>query len=156
MNKALILIDFQNEWIDKDSDYYVGNIDDVLERNNKLIEYCRDKGYKIIFTQHVESESEDAFAPGSDNIKFIPEIKKQPQDILITKNKISPYYKTAMEDELRGIEEIIVTGILTNLCVRSMIQDAYDRDLEETREKINFVNLDEFISNLYEQAITKN
>src|SRR3989339_314600 len=146
MNKALILIDFQNEWIDKDSDYYVGNIDDVLERNNKLI----------------------------------PEIKKQPQDILITKNKISPYYKTAMEDELRGIEEIIVTGILTNLCVRSMIQDAYDRDLDitviknccvamddeiqnftfkdlkETREKINFVNLDEFISNLYEQAITKN
>src|SRR3989339_570542 len=146
MNKALILIDFQNEWIDKDSDYYVGNIDDVLERNNK----------------------------------FIPEIKKQPQDILITKNKISPYYKTAMEDELRGIEEIIVTGILTNLCVRSMIQDAYDRDLDitviknccvamddeiqnftfkdlkETREKINFVNLDEFISNLYEQAITKN
>ena len=27
-----------------------------------------------------------------------------------------------------GIEELLIAGILTNLCVRSAVQDAYDRD----------------------------
>ena len=69
-----------------------------------------------------------------------------------------------------GINEIVVAGILTNLCVRSLVQDAYDRDfkitvvkdccvsfnqvtqdftfkdLKETREDIEFVNLNEFVS----------
>ena len=48
--------------------------------------------------------------------------------MLIAKNKISPFYKTSLEKELRGISEIVVAGILTNLCVRSVAQDAYDRD----------------------------
>jgi len=89
--------------------------------------------------------------------------------VLITKNKISPFYKTNLDKVLRGINKIVICGILTNLCVRSLVQDAYDRnfeikvikdccvsfddetqeftfkDLKATREEIEFLNLDEFI-----------
>ena len=168
--KALILVDFENEWINPDSEEYVGDIADVLERTNKLIDFCREKGYKIIFTRHVEKDSEDAWAEGSESTKIMPELHKQDSDTLITKHKISPFYKTELEKELEGIEQIVVAGILTNLCVRSLIQDAYDRDfditvikdccvtfdeatqeftfddLAATREEIEFLDADEFMN----------
>ena len=168
-SKALILVDFEKEWTDKSSDYFVGDISDLIEKTNKLIDYCRKNGYKIIFTMHVEKDSDEAFAPNSENVEIIDELHKQDSDVLITKNKISPFYQTDLEKHLEGLDEIVICGILTNLCVRSLAQDAYDRDfkitiikdccwafdeethnftikdLKATKEEIKFLNLNEFI-----------
>jgi len=168
-SKALILVDFEKEWTDKDSDYFVGNISNTIQRTNELIDTCRARGYKIIFTTHVEKDSDDAFVENSKNVEIIPELHKKSSDVLIKKNKISPFYKTSLDRELKGIKQIVVCGILTNLCVRSLVQDAHDRefeitvikdccvsmdkktqeftfkDLEATREEIEFLNLKEFV-----------
>lgn len=168
-SKALILVDFEKEWTDKSSDYFVGNISELIEKTNKLIDFCRKNNYKIIFTTHVEKDSDEAFAPNSENVEIIDEIKKQDSDLLIKKNKISPFYQTDLDKHLEGIDEIVICGILTNLCVRSLAQDAYDRDFEikiikdccrafdeethiftikdlkATREEIKFLNLNEFV-----------
>ena len=167
-SKALILIDFENEWTDKSSDYFVGDISDLIKKTNKLIDFCRKNNYKIIFTTHIEKDSDSAFASNSKNVEIIKELHKQNSDVLITKNKISPFYKTNLDKHLEGIDEIVICGILTNLCVRSLAQDAYDRDfkitiikdccrafdvetheftikdLKATREEIEFLNLNEF------------
>src|SRR3972149_243255 len=159
-NKALVLVDFESEWTDKESDYFVGDISGLIKKTNKLIDYCRKRGYKIIFTAHVEKDSDSEFAEGSKNVEIIEELHKK---------KISPFYKTNLEKELKGINEIIICGILTNLCVRSLAQDAYDRmykikiikdcciafdeethnftlkDLKATREEIEILNLEDFI-----------
>jgi len=168
-SKALILVDFEKEWTDKSSDYFVGDISDLIEKTNKLIDYCRKNNYKIIFTTHIEKDSEGEFVENSENVEIIDEINKQNSDVLIKKNKISPFFKTDLEKHLEGIDEIVICGILTNLCVRSLAQDAYDRDfkitiikdccrafdeethnftikdLKATREEIEFLNLNEFI-----------
>lgn len=168
-SKALILVDFENEWRDKSSDYFVGDISYLIKKVNKLIDYCREKSYKIIFITHIEKDSDSAFAPDSKNVDIITELDRQNSDILIKKNKISPFYKTNLDKELKGINELVICGILTNLCVRSLAQDAYDRDfqitiikdcctafdkrtheftlkdLKATREEIEFFNLNEFM-----------
>ena len=168
-SKALILVDFEKEWTDKGSDYFVGDISKVIQRTNKLIDACRARGYKIIFTTHMEKDSEDAFAENSKNVEIIPELHKKSSDILIKKNKISPFYKTSLDRKLKEIKQIVVCGILTNLCVRSLVQDAYDKefgitiikdccvsmdkktqdftfkDLKATREEIEFLNLKDFV-----------
>ncbi|EKD49345.1 MAG: hypothetical protein ACD_63C00176G0003 [uncultured bacterium] len=167
--KALILVDFQKEYTDERSDYFVGDISDTIEKTNKLIDFCRKSGYKIIFITHVEKISEGAFSESSINSEIIVRLHKEEKDVLIEKNKISPFFKTNLGKELQGINEIIVCGILTNLCVRSTIQDAYDRDfnikvikdccvafddetqeftfkdLKTTREEIEFLNLRDFL-----------
>jgi len=169
VNKALILVNFEREWVDESSDDYVGDISEVIERTNKLIDSCKGKGYKIIFIRHIEKDSEDSWSENSEGTKLIEELHKEDSDTLITKYKISPFYKTELEKELEGIDGIVVCGILTNLCVRSLIQDAYDRDfgitvikdccvasnketqdftfndLKETREEIEFLDAVDFI-----------
>jgi len=169
VKKALILIDFENEWINEDSEYFVGNITETVNRVNKLIGYCRNENYKIIFIRHVEKDSKKEFVENSNNVEIMNEINKDNSDVLVTKYKISPFYQTNLQEELDEIEEVIVSGILTNLCVRSFIQDAYDRDfvikvikdccvsfdqetqdftfkdLKDTRDEIEFLNLDEFV-----------
>ena len=169
IEKALLLVDFEQEWIDKDSVYYVGDIAEVINKVNRLIDYCRERDYKIIFTTHVEPDSKDAFAGGSPSVEVITALNKEDGDVLIAKNKISPFYKTNLENELEGVKSITVCGILTNLCVRSAIQDAYDRDyditvikdccvafdaeiqkftfkdLKDTRGEVEFIELNEYL-----------
>ena len=58
---ALILIDYQTEWTNSESEYYVGDIQEVLAKVNYLIDHCRARGYKIIFTKHRETDSSDVF-----------------------------------------------------------------------------------------------
>jgi len=168
--KALVLIDFEKEWIDKTSEYYVGDISPTIKRVNQLIDFCRKKGYKIIFTVHIGGDSDKAFAPHSKNVQLIDSLHQKPKDIRIEKNKISPFFKTTLDKELKDTKQIVTCGILTNLCVRSFVQDTYDRDfditiiknccvsfdkqtqdftfkdLKTTREEIKFLNLKEFIA----------
>ena len=169
MPKALVLVDFQKEWTNSDSDDFLGNLTELVKKTNKLIDFCRKKGYKIIFTRHVEKESNDVWAEKSEGTKLIENLHREKQDVVIIKHKISPFYKSELDKELKDTEEIIVAGILTNMCVRSLIQDAYDRDFEitvikdccetydkktqeftfkdlkSTREEIEFLDLDEFV-----------
>lgn len=157
--KALIVVDLQEEWRDPDSENYVGDLNGLIRRINELIDYCRSKGYKIIFTRHVDEEFKS---------ELVKELNKKPSDKIIIKNRISPFYKTKLEQELVGVDELIVCGLLTNLCIRSLIQDAYDRsfkitvisdccttydkatheftlkDLKETREEIKIMKLKQF------------
>lgn len=163
---ALVLIDLQSERTNPESEFYVGDIQEVIAKVNYLIDYCRARDYKIIFTKHRETDSLDNFWPET---QFIPEIKIQDTDTIIVKNKISSFYNTTLEKELEGIKHVIVCWILTNLCVRSFIHDAYDRDLKitvikdccvantpeiqdftfldlaQTREEIEFTNFKEFV-----------
>ncbi|HLC68184.1 MAG TPA: isochorismatase family cysteine hydrolase [archaeon] len=167
MKKALILIDFENEWRNKKSEEYLGDLKSLLSKTNQLIDFCRSNGYKIIFTRHVEGN--ENWSEKSKGTKIIEELHKQNTDTVLTKHRISPFYKTTLERELKEVKEIVVCGILTNLCVRSTVQDAYDRgfditvvkdccqtydkkthdftinDLKATRPDIRFLNINEFV-----------
>lgn len=167
---ALILIDFENEWQDPKSQYYLGDLTSLIKRTNRLIAAARKQNYKIIFIRHVEKDSTKEFASKSKNTEIISSINRKATDLILTKYKISAFYQTSLEQELNGIKNLIITGILTNLCVRSLVQDAYDRefnitiikdccttftkklhnftlqDLKETRPEIELQSLKEFLS----------
>jgi nicotinamidase-related amidase len=53
---ALVIINMQNAWIEKSSDYYLGDINTMIEKINYLISYAREMGYKIIFINHHDAE----------------------------------------------------------------------------------------------------
>ncbi|MFH1405348.1 MAG: isochorismatase family cysteine hydrolase [Patescibacteria group bacterium] len=169
MKQALILVDYQNEWQDGSSENYLGDLSGIIDKTNKVIDFCRQDNTKIVFTQHIEKEEGNGFVQGAEGTELISTLHRQDSDAVVVKHKISPFYQTALDEVLEGVDKIIVCGILTNMCVRSLVQDAYDRgfeivvikdccrtysektniftfeDLKETRPEIQFVNLEEFI-----------
>jgi len=164
---AIVLIDLQNAWTDDQSEYYVWNLKEFIAKTNYLLNYARNMDYKIIFTRHIEQQWD--FAEHNINSHIMDWIEKSSTDIVIQKHKISSFYKTHMEEELSWIENVVVCGILTNLCVRSFVQDAYDRDykivlikdccvafdkktheftledLKHTRDEIDILDLEAFL-----------
>jgi nicotinamidase-related amidase len=58
---ALVLIDFQEERTNPNSEYYVGDIKEVVAKVNYLIDHCRTREYKIIRTKHREVGSLEYF-----------------------------------------------------------------------------------------------
>lgn len=123
---ALVIINMQMAWTDKDSEYYLGNLDSMVEKMNYLIAYARELGYKIVFVKHHETEG--VFSEKSPFSDFIPELAVEKDDIIIPKYKVSSFYQTKLENELTGVKNLVVCGALTNLCVRMFVEEAYDRE----------------------------
>jgi ureidoacrylate peracid hydrolase len=61
---------------------------------------------------------------------IVPELKPQPNDIVIYKTRFSGFYQTDLDAKLKkfGINYLIVTGVTTSICVESTVRDAMFRD----------------------------
>jgi nicotinamidase-related amidase len=143
-------------------------MDILVEKALYLIQYAREMGYKIIFIKHQETQG--SFAPDNELSNIIGDLSQTEDDVVISKYKISSFYETDLEKHLNGIENIVVAGIPTNLCVRMFVEEAYDRgfnlvliedisqtyndrlqdftldDLNESRPDLDIVRLEQFFS----------
>jgi nicotinamidase-related amidase len=165
---ALVLIGLQEIRREKKSDYYLRNMEPLIERAIYLVQYAREMGYKVIFVKHYENEG--PFTPESELSQRIDDLPPHENDTVIEKHKISSFYETNLAESLKGIKNIVVAGIPTNLCVRMFVEESYDRgfnivliedicqtyndklqdftldDLNESRPELDIVRLDQFLS----------
>jgi nicotinamidase-related amidase len=65
--------------------------------------------------------------------ELIPELNRQPNDIVILKRQWGAFYGTDLELQLRrrGLHTIILCGIATEFGVESTARDAYERGFEQ-------------------------
>lgn len=63
---------------------------------------------------------------------IIDELKPQSSDVVVDKPGYSAFYATDLERILstRGIRNLILTGVTTDVCVHSTLRDAVDRNYE--------------------------
>lgn len=153
---ALLLADLQNDFIHPDGAYARGGqvapaIAAIPARMRPLTERMRALGCLIISTQFTLVAARDGeplisphlkalrpflskgdFAPGSWGHAIVDEL--QPIDIGIEKVAYSAFYMTRLEWVLRktGIDQIVVSGIVTNGGVASTVRDAHVRDIGVT------------------------
>lgn len=147
MVKIAVIVDSENEWFNPKSPYFLGENIDYRKRMKKLTDFLRKKKIPIVFTRHIEPEEsptltesasnccEPAFQKGTNGIELISELSRRPEEPVVTKvRSISPFYKTGLEKTLKKLkaDRLLVAGILTNLCVRSTVADAWDREYKIT------------------------
>jgi isochorismate hydrolase len=130
---ALLVIDPQN--------YFHQMIQPVLDNILEVIQSCRKTNIPIIFTQHGHTDPasdggllgkwwRQTIIEGTEDWKFLPEIKIEPEDTVLPKKRYSAFFETDLEKRLgsKGIQDLIISGVMTNLCCETTARDAFMRD----------------------------
>ena len=130
---ALLAIDIQN--------FFHRIVRPVLGNIQNVIQVCRQENIPIIFTQHGHTDPPSdsgalgawwgqVILHGTKDWEFLPEIKMEPKDTVLPKKRYSAFYETDLEKILRskGIQDLIISGVMTNLCCETTARDAFMRD----------------------------
>jgi ureidoacrylate peracid hydrolase len=130
----------------------------VIDANKRLLPAARAAGVKVIYLQFgYKPDLSDAGGPQSPNIRkqmafrlikerpevrdkliiegtwgfqIIDELKPEPSDFVVRKPRYSGFAGTNLESLLHGmdIQQLIFTGVATNVCVESTAREAYFRE----------------------------
>jgi nicotinamidase-related amidase len=138
---ALLVIDMQLFFLDPASPSFTCGGLAILPKLVKVIHAFRQAGRPVIFTRHVHHPDKlDAgimgwwwqgmCLEGSPESEVHPDIAPQSNEKVIFKHRYSAFYNTDLETILRcqQVEELVITGIMTNMCCESTARDAYFRD----------------------------
>lgn len=138
---ALMVVDMQKFFLDPASPTYTCGGIAILPNLVRLIHGFRQAGRPVIFTRHVHHPDlldagimgwwwEGMCLEGSPESEIHPDIQPLPGEKVIFKHRYSAFYNTDLETILRvlKVEDIVMSGIMTNMCCESTTRDAYFRD----------------------------
>ncbi|CAA0837038.1 Nicotinamidase 2 [Striga hermonthica] len=124
---ALLVIDIQN--------YFDSVARPILSTLNATIDLCRRTSVPILFTRHrhkppadestlFEWWDGDLIFDGTLESQLIPDLHREEADPLILKDTYSAFIERLKE---MGVKEVIVCGVMTNLCCETTARDAFVR-----------------------------
>lgn len=138
---ALLVIDLQNFFIDSTSPSFIATGEAIIPNVQKLIAAFRQAQRPVIYTTHVHKpDGSDAgimgwwwsemCREGYPEAEVHPSVAPEPNDRIIAKHRYSAFYNTDLETVLRStkIEDLVICGVMTNLCCESTVRDAFFRD----------------------------
>lgn len=148
---ALVVIDPQNDFLHPDGWYATKGVDiehmrRCIEPIKQLVAACRDRGVPIIWTRHGFRDAQDGgwlvsmrpflrdggLRTGTWGYQIVDELGARERDRYVEKNRLSAFYQTNLELQLRAIdaETVLIGGVLTNQCVAATSKDAMFRDFK--------------------------
>lgn len=113
----------------------------ILDTVRSTAVACRELGVLPVFTQHGHADPEadagmlhawwgELIREGSADHALLDGIGNRPDDLVVRKRRYDAFHGTGLEAHFRrrGIDEIAVAGVMTNLCVESTVRAAFVRD----------------------------
>lgn len=146
MREALIVLDAQQIYTDKESELYCEGAENTIDNINSLIQLMTKSDQLVVLVRHIhkldgsdigrlfdftgESEDDFNFKEGTDEVEFDKRLIQPTNAVEVRKNRYSAFTGTNLEDLLKqnNIEKVIISGFMTNFCCESTARDALDRD----------------------------
>jgi nicotinamidase-related amidase len=138
---CLLVVDMQKFFLDPKSPTFAPGGLAILPNISKLLHAFRKKKLPVIYTAHVhKSKDMDGGILGwwwqgmimenTKDAQIHPELAPLPEEKIIYKHRYSAFYNTDLETVLRclRVTDLVVSGVMTNLCCESTARDAYFRD----------------------------
>lgn len=138
---ALLVVDMQRFFLEETSPTYTCGGAAILPGVRRLLDVFRRASRPVIFTRHVHHPGNlDAgimgwwwkgmCLEGSPESEIHPDLAPLPGEKEVFKHRYSAFYNTDLETVLRcmKVEDLVVAGVMTNLCCESTARDAYFRD----------------------------
>jgi isochorismate hydrolase len=139
---ALLVVDMQNAFIHPDGPIYLPAGAAVVDKVAALAHAFRAAGRPVFYTRHAEDPAGgnagmmarwwDNSSPreGTWEAAIFEGLAPQPGDVVIPKIRYNAFIATDLEQRLRQarVEDLVVTGVMANLCCESTARDAFMRD----------------------------
>ncbi len=138
---ALLVVDMQRFFLDPASPTFTCGGPAILPNVKRLLDAFRGAGRPVLFTRHVHHPDDldvgimgwwwkGKCVEGSEESEVHPDLAPRPNEKVILKHRYSAFYNTDLETVLRclKIEDLVIAGIMTNMCCESTARDAYYRD----------------------------
>ena len=120
MNKALLLIDLQNDYF-PGGKFPLWNTAAVLTNIEQAIKAARTKGIPVIHIQHIAKTGiAPFFNQGTDGAQIHPRVLAAAPDApIVVKEYADSFVGTKLEETLSGlgVDELLVCGMMTQNCV---------------------------------------
>jgi len=130
---AFLVIDMLNDFILPGAPLEVAKARDIIATLKNEIDKARKNRIPIIYIcdAHKPNDREFKIWPkhcikGTRGAQVIEELKPKKGDFIVPKTTYSGFFRTKLENLLKKlkVKELIVTGILTNICVLYTVSDA--------------------------------
>ncbi|MBA2597979.1 MAG: cysteine hydrolase [Chloroflexia bacterium] len=132
---AILVVDMLNEFLEPEGVMPLLEGRRIIAPLNALLAEGRRLGMRVIWLcdEHPHREDREfekriphCFA-GTWNAGIIDAMDVAPDEPRIAKRRYSGFFGTDLDLRLRewGVQQVVVTGVVTNICVRSTVHDAY-------------------------------
>jgi len=149
---ALLIVDMQNDFVRVGAPMEVPQARDTISQHQQLIQHFRKARLPIVYTRFLAGpnprllwEFSPKIAPPTlachaghkrfyadvhktlECIEIIDELAPKPEDVVIDKLGYGAFHGTKLDDTLRqgGVESLIVTGTVTQICVEETAREAF-------------------------------
>ncbi|MBQ3704664.1 MAG: cysteine hydrolase [Oscillospiraceae bacterium] len=104
------------------------NFDHFLENTGKVLRAARENGIEVIYVQHDDGPG-SGLTQGDEAFEIAEQVAPQAGEKIFTKNHGSCFgnkdFTKYLEDA--GDDTLIIMGLLTNFCVNTTVQSAFER-----------------------------
>lgn len=138
-DSALLLVDLQEYFLNDRSPAFIPSSKAIVPGLLRLRDFYRQAGRPVIFTRHLDIPGEGMMESWWGSLileqdplsRLSPEVF-YPEGLVINKSQYDAFYKTGLERLLRdqGVEQLVVAGVMTNLCCETTARSAFLRGFE--------------------------
>jgi len=131
---ALLVVDMLNDFFEEGGAMVLPGGKSLYEPVGKLIDTARGKNLPVFWLNQWLREDDSLFDKrvphcivDSWGAEIVDALPHYPEDIIIQKHRYSGFFQTSLDLFLRerDIKHVIVVGVVTNICVRSTVNDAF-------------------------------
>ena len=134
MSTALLLIDIQNDYFPNGRMPLEKSIE-ACQKAQEVLQMYRAKQLPVIHVQHISTRPDANFLlPCTKGVEIYPNVAPLKTETVIKKHYPNSFKDTALLNHLtkHHINHLIVTGMMTHMCIEATVRAAYDLGLTST------------------------
>jgi nicotinamidase-related amidase len=138
MQRALLVIDMLNDFVQKGAPLEVPQTRKILPALQRRVKEARRAGIPVIYVCDAHAPDDPEFSlmgwpphavKGTEGAQVVAELAPQKEEKVIGKTSYSGFFGTELDDTLKrlGVKELVLTGCVTNICILYTAADAVMR-----------------------------
>ncbi len=134
---GILVVDMVNDFCKPGGAMVLPGCEVLVPRQRAVLDAARDTGAAIVWIHdsHRKGMRRDReflkrsphCIEGTWGVEIIEELGARPDDIHVVKHRFSGFFQTDLDLVLKDmmIDQLVVFGVVTNICVRSTVHDAF-------------------------------